>query len=256
MPIIITDVQRQIVFAENTVSYASGSKGFLFVSRDRSATKPVVIHDNTFSHVSGFTYSGIINVRSNHTVGYRVAGSDFCGGVHIASNKFQNSVMCSVPDGHDKYKSAGLIKVSCLVDEDDLKTDEIYDDPDNFWSYNQVPDVSAITITVDIGTSDVTVDTKITTIKDNTFTDNLRGAQGSLIFALQIPFIRISGNTYTSNGDVVRQHFSSTNLSETYGAFNASYSLAPAYGQSSKNTGAMISIFGGLGFSVTGETIG
>lgn len=88
MPIVITNTAGLIVFAKNTVTYSSGSKGFLLIERGRLATHPVVIYDNTFAYVSGFIYSGILNLRTNYTAGYRVTTTDYCAGFLVASNSF------------------------------------------------------------------------------------------------------------------------------------------------------------------------
>ena len=43
---------------------------------------------------------------------------------------------------------------------------------------------------------------KITTIMNNTFIDNLRGYRGSMILSIQVPVLKITGNTYSGNGDL------------------------------------------------------
>lgn len=63
MPIIVTKAQGDFIFSKNTVSRASGSKGFMFIEKDSTYTSPSIIYNNTFTRVSGFTFSGILNLR-------------------------------------------------------------------------------------------------------------------------------------------------------------------------------------------------
>lgn len=116
MPIIVTNSKGKFIFSRNTVTRASGSKGFMFIEMSTSFDRPSVIYQNTFFKVSGFVYSGILNLRLTFSGTNRSFGSSsFCGGFLVSDNQFKNSVLCPKFIKNDNYPRDGFVKFSCRV---------------------------------------------------------------------------------------------------------------------------------------------
>ena len=53
---------------------------------------------------------------------------------------------------------------------------------------------------------------------NNSFISNMRGYKGSMILSIQVPVLKIIGNTYTGNGDLAVT-INNPELLNTFGGF-------------------------------------
>lgn len=61
-PIIVTEVLNGMIFNNNTVENSGGTQGFMFTSLREAKNKPILIHNNSFSHIAGFHGAAAIHV--------------------------------------------------------------------------------------------------------------------------------------------------------------------------------------------------
>lgn len=59
---MIVDNKHGIIFKDNVVRNASGTKGFLYTSIDKENFNVTLIQNNTFTNVAGYYGSAVIHV--------------------------------------------------------------------------------------------------------------------------------------------------------------------------------------------------
>lgn len=83
-------------FRDNIVESCSGSQGFLYASLREHKIKPLLIHNNSFTHIAGFYGTGAVHVTAFESV-FELDSSykHTCGGITLSSNKFDSVIGCN-----------------------------------------------------------------------------------------------------------------------------------------------------------------
>ena len=95
-PIIVTNNRHGLLFKDNVVKGASGTRGFLYATITQGNFNVTLIQNNTFQNVAGFEGSGVIHA-SLFESSFSIDGSytHTCGGLTIRDNRFHNCFGCN-----------------------------------------------------------------------------------------------------------------------------------------------------------------
>ena len=63
-PIIASEGLNGMIFKDNTVENCGGTQGFMYTTLREAKNKPILIHNNTFTHIAGFHGAAAIHVAA------------------------------------------------------------------------------------------------------------------------------------------------------------------------------------------------